>query len=253
MSSILHSRAAAFTSQPQAVEVYQAGAWWSGELLGWRHDDAGACEVRVRVLAGGGAETLWLDLASVRLPEPSAPQPTVSIALGASATPTVATAAVVPAAPGGGPGPNAEATAHLTAVGHHTGATVRRPGGRRRATEDAGAESGPAFPAYERGPGRHRAPAEAADGAAGRHRAADTGVVPAVAGVRYEPVSAASDATPPTVARAASAARGPLPTRAPSAGRGWTPPADSDADLLTRPMRLSDQIPHTRRPRVDAR
>src|SRR4051795_12946872 len=65
----MENRAAVFTSQPQAVEVYQAGAWWAGELLGWRHDANGSCQVWVRVVLGGVEETAWTDLASLRLPE----------------------------------------------------------------------------------------------------------------------------------------------------------------------------------------
>ena len=58
----MENRAAVFTSQPQAVEVYQAGAWWAGELLGWRHDADGSCQVWVRVVLGGVEETAWTDL-----------------------------------------------------------------------------------------------------------------------------------------------------------------------------------------------
>src|SRR5688572_25749136 len=69
VSGAMENRAAVFTSQPQAVEVYQAGAWWAGELLGWRHDASGSCQVWVRVVLGGVEETAWTDLASLRLPE----------------------------------------------------------------------------------------------------------------------------------------------------------------------------------------
>ena len=65
----MENRAAVFTSQPQAVEVYQAGAWWAGELLGWRHDADGWCQVWVRVVLGGVEETAWTDLSTLRLPE----------------------------------------------------------------------------------------------------------------------------------------------------------------------------------------
>src|SRR5829696_8733889 len=44
VSGAMENRAAVFTSQPQAVEVYQAGAWWAGELLGWRHDTNGSAQ-----------------------------------------------------------------------------------------------------------------------------------------------------------------------------------------------------------------
>jgi hypothetical protein len=57
----MENRAAVFTSQPQTVEVYQAGTWWAGELLGWRHDADGSCQVWVRVVLGGVEETAWTD------------------------------------------------------------------------------------------------------------------------------------------------------------------------------------------------
>ena len=65
----MENRAAVFTSQPQAIEVYQAGTWWAGELLGWRHDADGSCQVWVRVVLGGVEETAWTDLTTLRLPE----------------------------------------------------------------------------------------------------------------------------------------------------------------------------------------
>ena len=77
----MENRAAVFTSQPQAVEVYQAGAWWSGELLGWRHDANGTCQVWVRVILGGVEETAWMDLdgpASAGAPPAVAPEPAVA-------------------------------------------------------------------------------------------------------------------------------------------------------------------------------
>ena len=65
----MENRAAVFTSKPQAVEIYQAGAWWSGELLGWRHAADGSCQVWVRVVLDGAEETAWTDLETLRLPE----------------------------------------------------------------------------------------------------------------------------------------------------------------------------------------
>jgi hypothetical protein len=127
---------------------------------------------------------------------------------------------------------------------------VSPPGGRRRAPEDSGSTvPGPAALL-----GRHGAPAAAAVDP-GRHRTADTGLFPAV-----------SEA-PPTIgvarqrAALASAVRGrALPSTLPSkpeagaggASRGnWSEPEGLESELLTRPMRLSDRIPHARRPRVD--
>jgi len=87
--------------------------------------------------------------------------------------------------------------------------------------------------------GRHRAPADP-----GRHRAADTGLFAVVT----------ADSVPETVA-----ARTPAPVRgtcteetpAVAARGGWTVPEGVEPDLLTRPMRLADHMPHSRRPRVD--
>ncbi|MFP5369184.1 MAG: hypothetical protein ACLGI3_00305, partial [Actinomycetes bacterium] len=69
MSSTMENRAAVFTSEPQAVEVYPAGAGWSGELLGGRHAADGSCQVWVRVVLDGVEETAWTDLETLRLPE----------------------------------------------------------------------------------------------------------------------------------------------------------------------------------------
>ena len=93
--------------------------------------------------------------------------------------------------------------------------------GRRRAPESA--ESG----------GRRRAPEDAvatasAPGASGRHRApgaVDTGLAPAAP-------------------RPAVAGFGAAPSR-----EAWTAPEGMDAELLTRPMRLSDHM-QSRRPRL---
>jgi hypothetical protein len=50
------------------VEVFHAGTWFPGELLGWRFDEAGRCRVRVRCVVGGLRHTAWTDLAHLRLP-----------------------------------------------------------------------------------------------------------------------------------------------------------------------------------------
>ncbi|NEK57313.1 hypothetical protein GCU56_05425 [Geodermatophilus sabuli] len=62
-----------FAGPPQAVEVFHAGRWFPGELLGWRHDEAGCCRVRVRCVVGGLRHTAWTDLAQLRLPAPVRP------------------------------------------------------------------------------------------------------------------------------------------------------------------------------------
>jgi hypothetical protein len=113
------------------------------------------------------------------------------------------------------------------------------PGGRRRAADDA-----PVTAPQAGASGRHRA-----GGDPGRHRTADTGLFPVVAG------SGGSRPTPP----APRSPRSAPPVHTPRSDRalearpreGWTAPPGLDPDLLTRPMRLSDQAPHARRPRVD--
>jgi hypothetical protein len=237
----MENRAAVFTSQPQAVEVYQAGAWWAGELLGWRHDADGSCQVWVRVVLGGIEETAWTELAALRLPERH-----LSVAAPASfrgpatqemsvarhpsgrrarsdgdpatgSVPRVPGLSVVPDVPSAGGRRTAEETAQFASVGRRRAPdTGEIPvTGRRRAPEAPESPSG----------GRRRAPegavaATPAPGAAGRHRApgmADTGLM--------------SAAVP-----------------APRAS-GWTEPEGLEAETLTRPMRLSDHM-QSRRPRL---
>jgi len=238
----MENRAAVFTSQPQAVEVYQAGTWWAGELLGWRHDADGGCQVWVRVVLGGIEETAWTDLATLRLPErhlsvatpasfrgPATQEMSVArhpsgrrarSADGDPATaslPKVPELSVVQDAPSAGGRRTADETAQFASVG------------RRRAPETGeipltGRRRAPEAPAVLPG-GRRRAPegavaATPAPGLAGRHRApgaGDTGLIPAVP--------------------------------APRAG-GWTEPEGLEAETLTRPMRLSDHM-QSRRPRLD--
>src|SRR5205823_6031420 len=65
---------------PQDVEVYSAGEWLPGALLGWRHDASGGCQVWVRLTADGSEEPAWIDLECLRLPERHlavAPEPAV--------------------------------------------------------------------------------------------------------------------------------------------------------------------------------
>jgi hypothetical protein len=169
----MENRASVFTQSSQVVEVQRSGAWWPGELLGWRHGDDGACQVWVRVRVSGAEQVLWTDLLTVRLPEQSAPA-----AVGAPRERVRATVE-----PGRDP---------MTAtISFHA---VRDPGapapegslrrGRRRAPETVEGERtapAPRVAALGTVPGRHRAPGAAAVVAAGRHRAADTGVLSAVA------------------------------------------------------------------------
>lgn len=248
----LENRAAVFTSQPQAVEVYQAGAWWPGELLGWRHDESGTCQVWVRVVLGGVEETAWTALSTLRLPERH-----LSVA-----------PPVEPAPSAGAPDvPPGRSAARLRSVSADSdpSATVGLPmvrersanhpaGGRRRAPETgqlptvealapgtaAASAAPPAAVSMTPVRGRHRAPADP-----GRHRAADTGLF----------AVGAHDAPAPTEAVAAAAATTGRSAEAPTLPPRleWAVPAGVEPDLLTRPMRLSDHAPHSRRPRVDGR
>jgi hypothetical protein len=254
------SRAAVFSSEPQAVEVYQAGAWWAGELLGWRHLSDGSCQVQVRVVLGGVEETAWTDLAGLRLPErhltvapdsasgpatqelPRAAPPRRSRAARAGSDGDVAATASMPmmrdlsvvgTAPRPGGRRRAPDTGEMAAV---TPVVVSRPGGRRRAPESG------EMPAVDARPGgRRRAPETGEMVAAvsptprpsGRRRAPETGEMHTVVPGRHR--TADTGLFPPVTE--STAARGAVVAPEP--------------DLLTRPMRLSDQAPHSRRPRLD--
>jgi hypothetical protein len=87
--------------------------------------------------------------------------------------------------------------------------------------------------------GRHRA-ASPAD--AGRHRKADTGLFPVV-----------TDAAPATAALSAVSpqARQLEDTFGGRTRSAWIAVGEPEPELLTRPMRLSDHIPHARRPRLN--
>jgi hypothetical protein len=285
----MENRAAVFTSHPQAVEVYQAGAWWAGELLGWRHDATGSCQVWVRVVLGGVEETAWTDLASLRLPERhlalAADPPAKEGASYALATqemsvarhpsgrrarsqdakgpdtagqPMVRDLSVVPDLPLRGGRRTADETAQFASIGRRrapdtadlpSGGRRRAPEtaespsvGRRRAPEGAPAASGPPGAS-----GRHRAPADP-----GRHRTADTGLFPVVS--EASPPAARSSVDRRAEAGAPDMPRVPGPRADEPAARariGWTAPKGLEPELLTRPMRLSDHAPHSRRPRVD--
>jgi hypothetical protein len=280
------NRAAVFNSEPQAVEVYQAGAWWAGELLGWRHEVDGSCQVRVRVTLGGVEETAWMDLTGLRLPErhlvvapdtavSADPAVTQKLPRASSSTRRQRPAPAQPAATAGMP-----AVRELSGVpaaprsggrrrapeGVEAPATVLAPvapgsGGRRRAPEGPETVT-EAVASAGRAGGRRRAPEAAAPAEvqddlassaaslagrhrallpvdAGRHRKADTGLFPAVT------ESTATMGLPPRP-------RARLDDTFGGRVRGVrTDLADPEPELLTRPMRLSDHIPHARRPRVD--
>jgi hypothetical protein len=253
----MENRAAVFTRQPQAVEVYQAGTWWEGELLGWRHDADGSCQVWVRVVLGGVEETAWTDLATLRLPERHLSVAATPASFRGPATQEMSVARHPSGRRARSADADSAATASLPKVrelsvvpdpaGSATPASGRRrapeegarpagrrradraaeeapaAGGRRRAPEDARASASAASAsAAVASPGRHRAP-----GDLGRHRTADTGLFPVVS----------------------HAPRVDRPEKADAPSRpAWTAPEGLDADLLTRPMRLSDHM-QSRRPR----
>jgi hypothetical protein len=227
--------------------------------------------VWVRVVLGGVEETAWTDLASLRLPErhltvaaePSsrasayatqemsvARHPAGRRSRPADAEATTALSAVrdlsvVPDLSVKGGRRTADETAQFASVGRRRAPEVaERPstGGRRRApeTDESPAvgrrrapEGPPAATGVTGSSGRHRAPVDR-----GRHRTADTGLFPVVSD------AAAAPATP----RVAAARSSEPAARACAA---WTAPEGLESELLTRPMRLSDHVPHARRPRLD--
>ncbi len=62
-----------FAGQPQPVEIHHRGIWYSGELVGWRHEADGRVAVRVRCRVDGLRHSAWMSLADLRLPDPSHP------------------------------------------------------------------------------------------------------------------------------------------------------------------------------------
>ena len=90
-------------AEPQPVEAHHRGTWYSGELLGWRFEEAGRCLVRVRCVVDGLRRSAWVDLADVRLPERAArpASPAAPPASPPPASPPVASPPEVPAAPPG--------------------------------------------------------------------------------------------------------------------------------------------------------
>jgi hypothetical protein len=234
----LEQRAAVFTTRPQAVEVFQSGAWWPGELLGWRHDESGACQVEVRVVLGESAESAWTDLAALRLPERR-----LSVASG----PSLPADAERVTARGGAVLRDVSAPVDLSATVSLPMIRERSPnhpagGGRRRAAETGAMPAvpgggSPVQSAAEPARGRHRAPADP-----GRHRKADTGLLTVVSGEKPD----AEPARPSVRREARTESIPPVRLR-----ETWTAIDDDEPELLTRPMRLSDHQANSRRPRVD--
>ncbi|MEX5718215.1 hypothetical protein [Geodermatophilus maliterrae] len=65
-------RPVALLREELAVEVLLDAVWRPAALLGWRHDDDGRCQVRVRLGWDGRPRVLWTPLPILRLPEPAA-------------------------------------------------------------------------------------------------------------------------------------------------------------------------------------
>ena len=65
--------ASMFAGQPQPVEIHHRGIWYSGELIGWRHESNGRVAARVRCRVDGLRHSAWMDLADLRLPDPKCP------------------------------------------------------------------------------------------------------------------------------------------------------------------------------------
>lgn len=237
VSGVSEQRAAVFSSRPQAVEVFQSGAWWPGELLGWRHDESGACQVQVRVVLDGRGESAWTDLTALRLPERR---------LGGAPGPSLASNVERVVSRGGTLLRDVSGPADLSATVSLPMIRERSPhhpaGGRRRAPETGAtpAVSGADRSVAAAAPpvrGRHRAPEDP-----GRHRGADTGLLTVVSGD-------APAAAPPRSAGSRAVQTGNvLPVRP---WESWPAPDEDEPELLTRPMRLSDYQRNSRRPRVD--
>ncbi len=266
----MDSRAAVFTSTPQSVEVYQAGTWWAGELLGWRHDASGTCQMWVRVVVGGVEETAWTELAALRLPDTEPAPAAAAGRIDSRVTQVLPPAQAVSALRGRTAGGNAATTAALPMIRDEAPApeAEQRRTGRRRAPEEAPAAAVEAtaveVTAVEPAPiqaapaaratvpaGRHRAPDDE-----GRHRAADTEVFAAVTEVTdrfpaVEPEPRRTAARPHVGAGwVAPAARTARPEESYGRAEVCTGRIDVEPDLLTRPLRLSDLTASSRRPRL---
>jgi hypothetical protein len=62
-----------FAGRPQPVEIHHRGIWYSGELLGWRHEADGSVSARVRCVVDGLRHSTWKNLTELRLPDPKRP------------------------------------------------------------------------------------------------------------------------------------------------------------------------------------
>lgn len=62
-----------FSGKPQPVEIHHRGIWYSGELIGWRHESDGRVMGRVRCVVDKLRHSAWKDLTDLRLPDPAHP------------------------------------------------------------------------------------------------------------------------------------------------------------------------------------
>jgi hypothetical protein len=62
-----------FAGPPQPVEIHHRGIWYSGELVGWRHEADGTVAARVRCRVDKLVHSAWVDLTRLRLPDPQHP------------------------------------------------------------------------------------------------------------------------------------------------------------------------------------
>jgi hypothetical protein len=235
VSGAMESRAAVFTSSPQDVEVYSAGEWLPGSLLGWRHDTTGGCQVSVRLRVGGAEETQWTDLECLRLPERHltvAAPPAAAVAVPLEDVAATRSLRLTEVSSTGSPrrgrpsvAPSSRSDLGLTVtrglpvVRDEIASRASHPAGRRRADSRVVGET--AEFSVVGAAGRHRAPASPTG--SGRHRAADTGVWPAVVD---------TDGSP-----SAGPAERVVESWAPRSDDTW-PGRLAQPDLLTRPMRL---------------
>ena len=67
------SATSTFAGRAQPVEIHHGGIWYTGELLGWRHESDGRVSARVRCVVDGLRHSTWKDLAELRLPDPARP------------------------------------------------------------------------------------------------------------------------------------------------------------------------------------
>jgi hypothetical protein len=70
---VVDSATSAFAGDPQPVEIHHRGIWYSGELLGWRHESDGRVVARVRCVVDRLRHSAWKDLTELRLPDPARP------------------------------------------------------------------------------------------------------------------------------------------------------------------------------------